>query len=146
MVLATEQAKLRKGTITVGRITPNWRVVRAGGPSLRVVSMIEIDTKEFRGDRDLLAKLLREKLKVQARVERNRVRIGESDQTQPHPSLQEVKDQVKRALHHMRMDDYHVVVQAGVVSIRERKVRERRERMKGAVPSAQQTVPYFFPG
>jgi len=108
--------------------------------------MIEIDTKEFRGDRDLLAKLLQGKLKVQARVERNRVRIGDSDQTKPHPSLQEVKDQVKRALHHMRMDEYHVVVQAGVVSIRERKVRERRERAKGAVPSAQQTVPYFFPG
>jgi hypothetical protein len=146
MLLATEQAKLRKGTITVGMITSSWRVVHAGGPSLRVVLMIEIDAKEFRGDRDLLAKFLQEKLKVQARVERNRVRIGDSDQPRPDPSLQEVKDQVKRALHHMRMDEYHVVVQAGVVSIRERKARQRRERRKGAVPSVQQTVPYFFPG
>jgi len=108
--------------------------------------MIEIDAKEFRGDRDLLAKFLRERLKVQVRVERNRVRIGNNNHAQPHPSLQEVKDQVKRALHHMRMDEYHVVVQAGVVSIRERKARERRERRKGSVPSVQQTVPYFFPG
>lgn len=108
--------------------------------------MIEIDTKEFRGDRDLLAKILRERLKVQMRVERNRLRIGNGDQAEPYPSLQKVKDQVKRALHHMRMHEYHVVAQGGVVSIRERKAREHRQRRKGAVPSVRQTVPYFFPG
>jgi hypothetical protein len=108
--------------------------------------MIEVDAKEFRGDRGLLAKLLREKVKAETRLERNRIRIGSNGQPEAGPSLQEVKDHVKRALHHMRMDDYHVVAQAGIVSIRERKTRERRERRKGAVPSAQQTVPYFFPG
>ena len=107
--------------------------------------MIEVDAKEFRGDRDLLAKLLREKLNAVIRVERNRIRIGNNGQPEAHPSLQEVKDQVKRALHRMRMDDYHVVAQAGIVSIRERKTREHRERRKGSVPSVQQTVPYFFP-
>ena len=108
--------------------------------------MIEIDTKEFRGDRDLLAKILREKLRVQMRVERNRLRIGDGDQTMIYPTLQKVKDQVKRALHHMKTHEYYVVVQGGVVSIRERKAREHRQGRKGSVPSAQQTVPYFFPG
>ena len=108
--------------------------------------MIEIDAKEFRGDRDVLARFLKEKLRVEVRVERNRVRIQSGDQAQAHPSLQEVKDEVKRALHRMRMDEYHVVAQAGVVSIRERKTREHHARRKGSVPSAQHTVPYFFPG
>lgn len=107
--------------------------------------MIEIDVREFHGDRNVLAKLLQEKLKVQVRADRHVVRIG-GDRPEADPSLQEVKDLVKRALHHMRMDEYHVTVQAGVVSIRERKARERRERRKGSVPSVQQTVPYFFPG
>jgi len=46
----------------------------------------------------------------------------------------------------MKMREYHVVVQAGVVIIREQKVRGRYARRKGTAPSARQTVPYFFPG
>jgi hypothetical protein len=107
--------------------------------------MIEIDAREFRGDRNLLAKLVQEKLKVQVRTDRNVVRIG-GDRPEADPGLQEVKDLVKKALHHMRMDDYHVVVQEGVLSIRERKVHGRYAKRKGSVPSVRQTVPYFFPG
>ena len=108
--------------------------------------MIEIDAKDFRGDRDLLARFLQDKLRAEVRVERSRLRVQTSDRAQAHPSLQQVKDEVKRALHRMRMDEYHVVAQAGVVSIRERKAREHYARRKGSVPSAQHTVPYFFPG
>lgn len=107
--------------------------------------MIEIDVREFHGDRNVLAKLLQEKLKVQVRADRHVVRIA-GDRPEADPSLQEVKDLVKRALHHMRMDEYHVVAQGGALSIRERKVRERYARTKGSPPSVRQTVPYFFPG
>ena len=108
--------------------------------------MIEIDAREFRGDRDLLARILREKLRVQTRVRRSSVLLGDEGRTSPRPGIQEVKDSVKRALHHMRSDEDHVVAESGVIRIRERKVRERHAVRKGSVPSAQQSVPYFFPG
>jgi hypothetical protein len=109
-------------------------------------SMIEIDCKEFRGDRSRLAEFLREKLKAEVRVERNEFRIGSSGRPDGDVSVQEVKNLIKRALHHMRMDEYHVTAQEGVISIRQRKTRERYVRKKGAAPSVKQTVPYFFPG
>ena len=108
--------------------------------------MIEIDCKEFRGDRDRLAKFLREKLRAEVRVERNAFLIESSKRPDAHVSVQEVKDLIKRALPHMRMDEYHVTAQEGVLSIRQRKTRERYVRRKGAAPSVRQTVPYFFPG
>jgi hypothetical protein len=108
--------------------------------------MIEIECREFRGDRNALAKYLRERLKADVRSERNVFRIGSSDQADVHLSTQEVKDVVKRALHHMGMDEYHVITQEGVVSIRQRRTREHYAKSKGSVPSARQTVPYFFPG
>jgi hypothetical protein len=46
----------------------------------------------------------------------------------------------------MRMDDYRVVTQAGLVAIRERRFHERHGKREGSVPSVRQTVPYFFPG
>jgi hypothetical protein len=46
----------------------------------------------------------------------------------------------------MRENGYHVVAQAGVLSIRERKIREHHVKRKGSAPSVRQTVPYFFPG
>ena len=108
--------------------------------------MIAVDVKEFRGDRKLLAKLLQEKLKVQAKLERNVIRVGSGDRPETQPNIHEVKDVVKRTLHRMGMDAYHVVAQTGVVSVRERKAREHYARRKGSAPSVQQTVPYFFPG
>jgi hypothetical protein len=111
-----------------------------------VGAMIEIQCKEFHGDRDALATLLRERLKTEVRVDRNVFRIGSIDRPGIEPSAQEVKDMVKRALHHMRLDEYHVIVQEDVLSIKERKGREHHERKKGSVPSVRQTVPYFFPG
>ncbi len=108
--------------------------------------MIEIECKEFRGNRDALAEFLSNKLRVEVRVERNLFRIGTGDQPDQQPSVQLVKDLVKRGLHHMRQDGYHVVVQGGVVTIRERKLREHYARKKGSSPSVRQTVPYFFPG
>jgi hypothetical protein len=108
--------------------------------------MIEIECKVLGGDRNALAKYLRERLKTDVQVERNALRIGSSDQPDARLSVQEVKDVVKRALHHMGMDEYHVITQEGVLSIRERKTRERYAKSKGSVPSARQTVPYFFPG
>jgi len=108
--------------------------------------MIAVDVKEFRGDRKLLAKLLQEKLKVQAKLERNVIQVGSDDRLETEPNIHEVKDLVKRTLHRMGMDMYHVVAQAAVVSVRERKTREHYARRKGSVPSVQQTVPYFFPG
>lgn len=108
--------------------------------------MIEIDAREFPGDLKAMADFLQERLKVQIRVDRRSIRIGGSDAPGTQPSVQGVKDLVKRALHDMKMREYHVAVQAGVVTIRERKVRERYARRKGTAPSARQTVPYFFPG
>lgn len=108
--------------------------------------MIEIECKEFRGNRDALARFLREKLKVEVQVERKIIRIGSGDRPDGQPSVQMVKDLVKRGLHHMREDGYHVVAQAGALSIRERKVREHYAKRKGSAPSVRQTVPYFFPG
>jgi hypothetical protein len=46
----------------------------------------------------------------------------------------------------MGMDEYHVISQEGVLSIRERRTREHHARSRGSVPSAKQSVPYFFPG
>jgi hypothetical protein len=111
-----------------------------------VKAMIEIECKAFHGDRNGLAKYLRERLKADVRVERNVLRIGSGDQPDARLSIQDVKDVVKRALHHMGMDEYHVITQEGILSIRERKTHERYARSKGSVPSARQTVPYFFPG
>jgi len=128
------------------RIRKADRVDEAVQRDLDARPVIEIDVREFRGDRDLLAKLVQEKLKVETRTERKILRVGRSDRPGADPSLQEVKDSIKRALHHMRMNEYHVVSQGGLVSIRERKARERHAPRKGAVPSARQTVPYFFPG
>ena len=108
--------------------------------------MIEIECKEFHGNRDALAEFLRVRLKVDVRAERNVFRIGTSDRPDHQPNVQLIKDLVKRALHHMGEDGYHVVVQQGVLVIRERKLREYHERRKGSVPSVRQTVPYFFPG
>jgi hypothetical protein len=111
-----------------------------------VEAMIEIQCKEFNGDRDALARFLRERLKAEVRADRNVFRIGSIDRPGTQLSAQEVKDMVKRALHHMRLDEYHIIVQEGVLSIRQRKGREHHERKKGSAPSVRQTVPYFFPG
>jgi hypothetical protein len=108
--------------------------------------MIEIECREFRGDRNALAKYLREKLKAGVQIERNLFRIGSNDQPDARLSMQEVKDVIKRALHHMGMDEYHVITQGGVLSIRERRIREHHAKSKGSVPSVKQSVPYFFPG
>jgi len=108
--------------------------------------MIEIECKEFRGNHEALAKFLRDKLRLEVRVERNVFRIVSGSRPDDQPSVQIVKDLIKRGLHHMREDEYHVVAQAGVLSIRERKLREHHPRRKGSSPSVQQTVPYFFPG
>ena len=113
---------------------------------LSVGPMIEIECKEFRGNRDALAGFLRDKLKVEVQVERNVFRIGTGDRPDHQPSVQLVKDVVKRALHHMKEDGYHIVVQGGILTIRERKLREHHARRKGSSPSVRQTVPYFFPG
>jgi hypothetical protein len=110
-------------------------------------SMIEIEYREFHGDRRALANYLREKLKTEVQAERKTIRIGSSDKPNAGPSTQEVRDLVKRALHHIGADDYHVVTRDGVLSIRERKTREHyAKRKEGSVPSVRQTVPYFFPG
>ena len=108
--------------------------------------MIEIECKEFPGDRQAIADYLRERLKVEVQTERKTLRIGTSDKPDAGPSAQEVKDLVKRALHHIGADEYHVVTQEGVLSIRERKTREHYAKRKGSAPSVRQTVPYFFPG
>ena len=108
--------------------------------------MIEIEYGEFRGDRHALAEYLRERLKADVQVERKVCRVGSSDRLGTRPSIQEVKDVVKRALHHMGMDEYHVISQEGILSIRQRKVREHYAKSRGSVPSAKQSVPYFFPG
>ena len=108
--------------------------------------MIEIECGDFHGDRQALADYLRERLKVPVQTERKGFRIGSSDKPDVGPSTQEVKDSVKRALHHLGADEYHVVSQEGVLSIRQRKVREHYAKSKGSVPSAKQSVPYFFPG
>jgi hypothetical protein len=108
--------------------------------------MIEIECGDFHGDRQALADYLRERLKVPVQAERKRFRIGSSDKPDADPSTQEVKDLVKRALHHVGADEYHVVTQEGVVSIRQRRTREHYAKRKGSVPSVKQTVPYFFPG
>ena len=109
-------------------------------------AMIEIDCKAFHGDRNALAKYLQERLRADVRAERNVLRIGSSDKPDTRLNMQDVKDALKRALHHMGMDEYHVITQDGVLSIRERKTHERYAKSKGSVPSARQTVPYFFPG
>ena len=108
--------------------------------------MVEIDTREFRGDRDLLARFLNEKLRVEVHVERGRIRIKEEEKQGVHQSLQDIKDAVKRGLHHMSEKGYRVTVQKGTVVIREEKSREYHSRKKSSVPTVQQTVPYFFPG
>ena len=108
--------------------------------------MIEIECGKFRGDRQALADYLRERLKVEVQTERKAFRIGSSSTPEAGPSAQEVKDLVKRALHHIGADEYHVVTQEGVLSIRQRKTREHYAKRKGSVPSVRQTVPYFFPG
>lgn len=113
---------------------------------LSVKAMIEIDCGEFHGDRHALADYLREKLKVEVQTERKVLRIGSSGKRDAGPSTQEVKDLVKRALHHIGAEEYHVVTQEGVLSIRQRKTREHYVKRKGSVPSVRQTVPYFFPG
>jgi hypothetical protein len=113
---------------------------------LSAEAMIEIECKEFQGDRQAIADYLRERLKVEVQTERKALRIGTSDKPNAGPSVQEVKDLVKRALHHIGSDEYHVVTQDGVLSIRQRKTREHYAKRKGSAPSVRQTVPYFFPG
>lgn len=108
--------------------------------------MIEIDTREFRESRDLLAKLLRERYNGPVQVQRTVIRIGDIERPKTSLTLQEARDLVKRALHHMRLDEYRVVTHAGVVAIRERRLHEPHLRRKGSVPSVKQSVPYFFPG
>ena len=114
--------------------------------SCPVELMIEIECKDFHGDRDALARFLQERLKADVRVDRNVFRIGASDQRDTSPGVQEVKDLVKRALHHIGANEYHVIAQEGALSIRQRKGHEHHEKRKGSAPSVRQTVPYFFPG
>ena len=113
---------------------------------LSAKAMIEIDCGEFHGDRHALADYLRNKLKVDVQTERKILRIGSTDKRDAGPGTQEVKDLVKRALHHIGAEEYHVVTQEGVLSIRQRKTREHYAKRKGSGTSVQQTVPYFFPG
>ncbi len=113
---------------------------------LAVRSMIEVDMREFRGDRGLFAKFLQEKLKIPVHVQHHIIGIGDGDESDLNLKLDTVKDAAKKALHHMGADEYHVTTQSGTVTIRQRKARERHEARRGSVPSAKQTVPYFFPG
>ena len=109
--------------------------------------MIVIECGDFRGeDRQALADYLRERLRVPVQTERKGIRIGSTDKPEAGPGTQEVKDLLKRALHHLGADDYHVVTQEGVLSIRQRRAREHYAKRKGSTPSVKQTVPYFFPG
>ena len=108
--------------------------------------MLEIDCKEFNGDRDFLVRFLREKLRTDVQIGWNKLRIGPGEHPSGQPSMQEVRDVVKRALHHMGMDEYHVVSTDGALSIRQRKGHRPHVGKKGSAPSVRQTVPYFFPG
>ena len=108
--------------------------------------MIEINTSEFGGDRNMLANILRDKFKVSVALSRNVIRIEGTKQSETQLGLQDAKDLVKRALHHMGLQEYRVIAQAGLITIRERKQRELHARRKGTVPSPRQSVPYFFPG
>jgi hypothetical protein len=108
--------------------------------------VVEIDTKEFHGDRKSLARFLNEKLKAEVHVERAKIRIAEGERHGPPLNVQDLRDLVKRGLHHMGERGYHVTAQKGIVVIREEKGREHYARSKSSVPSVQQTVPYFFPG
>jgi hypothetical protein len=123
-----------------------WALCCKNHRCLSAEAMIKIECKEFHGDRQALADYLRERLKIEVQTERKTLRIGTSDKSNAGPSTQEVKDLVKRALHHVGADEYHVVTQEGVLSIRQRKTREHYAKKKGSGPSVQQTVPYFFPG
>ena len=123
-----------------------WALCSKTHRCLSAEAMIEIECKEFHGDRQALADYLRERLKVEVQTERKGFRIGSSDKPDAGPSTQEVKDLVKRALHHIGADEYHVVTQEGVLSIRQRKTHEHYAKKKGSAPSVRQTVPYFFPG
>ena len=118
-------------------------------PNQRCLSaevLIEIECGDFHGDRQALVDYLRERLKVPVQTERKGFRIGSGEKPEAGPSTQEVKDLVKRALHHLGADEYHVVSQEGILSIRQRKTREHYAKRKGSTPSVKQTVPYFFPG
>jgi hypothetical protein len=142
---ATE-AKTRKGANYYPRSDTMLALCPPTHRCLSVKAMIEIDCGEFHGDRHALADYLREKLKVEVQTDRKVLRIGPSGKPDAGPSTQEVKDLVKRALHHIGAEEYHVVTQEGVLSIRQRKTREHYAKRKGSAPSVQQTVPYFFPG
>lgn len=74
-------------------------------------------------------------------VRGNAIRMRDTDLTPP-----DVKDLVKRTLHRMRMDEYRVVTQGGIITIRERTIRRLHSREKRSVPSVKRTLPYFFPG
>ena len=74
------------------------------------------------------------------------ITFKEEEKQGAHPSLQDIKDAVKRGLHHMSERGYRVTAQKGTVVIREEKSREYHSRKKSSVPTVQQTVPYFFPG
>jgi len=121
-------------------------LLSSNSSSLSARDMIEVEYGEFRGDRQALANYLRERLKTEVRLERKAFRIGSSVALGPGPNAQQVKDLVKRALHHIGADGYHVVTLEGVLSIRERKTREHYAKKRGSAPSVRQTVPYFFPG
>jgi hypothetical protein len=125
----------------------NWNEVRSGELAVQMAGIVvEIDTREFHGDRNLLARFLNEKLRVEIHVERGKIRIAENERPGAALSLQDLKDLVKRGLHHMRESGCHVTIQKGIVVIRKEKGREHHARTKSSVPTVQQTVPYFFLG
>jgi len=102
-----------------------------------------IDMSELKNERDGLSEFLRSKFQASV-ITKDKMLVITSEEAL---STKDVKEYVKRFLHHRGLSEiYRVIEENDVIRITERKkVGKRKPEKKGIEPSSYDTLPYFFP-
>jgi hypothetical protein len=101
---------------------------------------LKIDASEFEGNVETLSENLERKLQRRIHVYHNMLEIDDN------LSYSKIKDALKRVIHKLEPQRYHVVTESGSIKIRKLESHSHKARQKdGTPPSAPQTLPYFFP-
>ena len=106
--------------------------------------MIEVELGDLKKVEKELADLLRERLKVDVKINGSKLILDDSNGRLSHKVA---KHQVEHALHHLGLgNEYRVHSQDHLIQIVKLSKKARYVEKKGTTPSPNQTMPYFFPG
>jgi uncharacterized protein YaaW (UPF0174 family) len=104
------------------------------------VANLNIDVSEFEGDIEALSKILQKKLRRKINLQHSTLQINDK------LSNSIVRDALKHALHKLEPKTYRIISKSGSLKIKKLKPRLHKiKRKSGVIPTAPQSLSYFFP-